>query len=464
MDSGAVDWRARLLKRFSFPQYQRLGRNPLRWLGYDAGEALRYGIGAIGGHNCVAAVWDFSVHGGSLGELDATAFSEAVDRAIEYGEPLVSFVRSGGVRLQEGMAALVGIPRCLIALRRLAAAGVPHIAVADEPTTGGVFVGVVATADVRLAVAGATVGFAGPRVVESVTGTALPAGANTAESAYAAGLVDAVVEGDEVGGWLGAALAALRAGDGEGHHSAADLEGTPAAPADLVASARDPLRPSGREVLSNLVPDGVPLRARGDETVRAVFGHLPDGTAVVACAVAADRATRVTPAGFELVARAAEVADRWRRPLVTLVDTPGAEPGPAAEDAGLAAAIARTATALLDCAAPTLAVVIGEGGSGGALAAALTDEILMSPGAYFAAIGPEGAAATLRVPAAEAIGQMGVDVATLSALGLVTPTVEPTDPVFADVVSAHLRTLASQTDRAARRTARWSSPLPGRVR
>ena len=146
----------------------------------------------------VAAAWDFAVFGGSFGEDDATALVVAARTAVELGVPLVTLVRSGGTRLQEGMAALVGIPRARLALLDLAAAGLPHLSVADAPTTGGVWISVASAADLRVAVEGATVGFAGPRVVEAVTGVLPAKGSHTAASAYAAGLVDAVLPGEQV--------------------------------------------------------------------------------------------------------------------------------------------------------------------------------------------------------------------------------------------------------------------------
>src|SRR5437899_1600489 len=86
------------------------------------------------------------------------------------------------------MRALVGIPRAMLALDDLAAAHVPHVTVVDHPTTGGVWVAIGAHADVRLGVAGATVGFSGPRVIEAMTGVAIGPGANTAETGWFAAL------------------------------------------------------------------------------------------------------------------------------------------------------------------------------------------------------------------------------------------------------------------------------------
>ncbi|HVF05837.1 MAG TPA: carboxyl transferase domain-containing protein [Frankiaceae bacterium] len=461
------DWRERVLKRFSFPGFERVGRNPTGWPDYAPAEVVRYGIGQVGGVNVVAAVWDFTAFGGSFGELDATAFVDAAERAARYREPLVSFVRSGGVRLQEGMAALVGMPRAQLALRRLAAAGVPHVAVADHPTTGGVFISVVTRADVRAAVRGATIGFAGPRVAEVVLGQPLPPGSHTAESAYDAGLVDALLAPDDVADWLGRTLAALRPAAG----TLAPAPTTPAAAeADApdgdvqVERARRSDRPSGRALLDRLVPNGVDLRADGGDTsVRVIVGDL-GGTPCVAVAVAAERSGRPTPNGYRLVQRAARLAASLDRVLVTLVDTPGAEPGAEAEAAGVAQAIADTMDALLGCPAPTLAVVTGEGGSGGALAVTVADCVLVTPGSYFAALGPEAAAAALRTTPGATAKRLRLRPVDLLALGFAdAATPEPDDAAFAGYVAAQAAHLATRdaADRRPARERRWSSPLPG---
>jgi acetyl-CoA carboxylase carboxyl transferase subunit beta len=452
------DWRAGLLKRFSFPAYERLGRNPIAWPDYAPTEVVRYGIGAIGGVNVVAAVWDFERFGGSFGELDAGAFVEAAERAARYGEPLVSFVRSGGVRLQEGMAALVGMPRAQLALRHLAASGVPHVAVADQPTTGGVFISVVTRADLRAAVKGATIGFAGPRVAEVVLGHALPEGSHTAESAYDAGLVDALLDGDEVGDWLARALTALRGGEAPAPTHADVALHTDEGDAQVERARAE--RPSGRALLDRLLPGGVDLRADGgDESVRAVVGSWAVGVAV-----AADRSARPTPAGYRLARRAAALAGTLDRPLVTLVDTPGAEPGAEAEAEGVASAIADTMDALLATPAPTVAVVTGEGGSGGALAVSVCDRVLVTPGCYFAALGPEAAAVALRTTREATAKRLRLRPVDLVALGFAdSATPEPDAESFVPYVAAqaaHLATLDRDTRLAGRRK-RWSKPLPG---
>ena len=137
--------------------------------------------------------WDFAVRGGSFGEHEADVFVAACAEAVDTDTPVVTILRSGGTRLQEGMRALVGIPRASLALADVRAARLPHLAVVASPTTGGVWVAVGSQADLRVGLRGATVGFSGPRVIEAMTGARLPEGANTAESALAAGLLDDVV-------------------------------------------------------------------------------------------------------------------------------------------------------------------------------------------------------------------------------------------------------------------------------
>ncbi|MBL7515877.1 carboxyl transferase domain-containing protein, partial [Frankia nepalensis] len=212
---GGTDWRAGLLAAVT-PRRGGDARaatpNRLGWPGYASAPAVWWGEGPVAGLDCVVAVWEFDVYGGSFGEIDAAAFAAAADHAAATGRPLLSFLRSGGTRLQEGVAGLVGLPRATLAAAALDDARVPHVAVVDHPTTGGVWVTIAARADLRCAVAGATVGFAGPRVVAAVTGTPPPAGSHTAEAARAAGLVDAVVEPADVGSWLATALAAAAGG------------------------------------------------------------------------------------------------------------------------------------------------------------------------------------------------------------------------------------------------------------
>ncbi|MDP3713429.1 MAG: carboxyl transferase domain-containing protein [Mycobacteriales bacterium] len=453
-----TDWRAPLLEGAARVPVPFVGRDPGGWPGYSPRPAVTVWRLVSGP---VAAAWDFSVFGGSFGEDDATALVAAADLARTERVPLVTLVRSGGTRLQEGMAALVGIPRARIALLALAAEGLPHLSVADVPTTGGVWISVASAADLRVAVEGATVGFAGPRVVEAVTGT-LPLGdSHTAASAHRAGLVDAVLPGEDVPGWLARALDALSPGTPTPLTAAAaphEVEQTSGWEQVRRARGRSV---GGRALLAGLLTGAVDLCApRGDSTVAAAVGRVA-GLGVVGVALASEVGGRPTPDGYRLLTRAARFADRLGLPLLTLVDTPGAEPGTEAEEGGVAPAMGEALDAVLTCRSPTLSVVHGEGGSGGALAAAATDVVLLTDEAYFAAIGPEGASAALRRPPEECADLMGITPADLLRLGVADAVLAPADVAAEAGRRLGLLVAEAPGGRAVARRTRWSAPVRG---
>ncbi|EYT92175.1 hypothetical protein ThrDRAFT_02133 [Frankia casuarinae] len=533
-----ADWRAALLAGITLRPATAAAVNRLGWPDYDARPALRWGEGAVAGIPAVVAVWDFTVYGGSFGERDARGFAEAATAAAASRRPLVSFLRSGGTRLQEGVAGLVGLPRAALALAALDAAGVGHIAVADQPTTGGVWVTIGSRADLRCAVRGATVGFAGPRVVAAATGAAPPPGSYTADSAYAAGLVDAAPAPGAIQVWLRRALTGLadppdresRAGPGTrtgpggqttpgrsgdqadrgdqadgsdgGPSRAGDGTTLPVPPDDpdtrtgsdgpapgaehaaarsgwaQVRAARDGIRPDGIEVLRTLLPDGVDLVGPDPRVVAGVGVLLGDiagpagatGPAgrggpmrAVVVAVGARRGDAPGPAGYRLLVRAARLAGKLGIGLVTLVDTPGAANDADAEAAGIAAAIGDAMAAVLACPSPTLSIVLGEGGSGGALAAAVTDVVAMTPDSYFTALSPEGTAVTLRIPVERAANVCGLRPTDLNALGFADRLLSATTAAETARDAASLLASLSrgdQDDRLRRRQARWSTGLP----
>jgi acetyl-CoA carboxylase carboxyl transferase subunit beta len=449
----STDWRAPLLDGAVRVEVPALRRDPARWPGYTPRTAVSVWRLAAGP---VCAAWDFSVYGGSFGEDDATALVHAARLAVQERRPLLTLVRSGGTRLQEGMAALVGIPRARLALLDLAEARLPHLSVADAPTTGGVWISVAAAADLRIAVEGATVAFAGPRVVEAFTGVRPAAGSHTATSAHAAGLVDALLDGDDVPSWVLRVLRALTPEPRELPAPPASVRPQATAGWEQVQRSRARVT-GGRDLLAELLTDVVALRGRrGDTSVAACVGRAA-GRPVVGVALAAEVGGRPTPDGYRLAARAFRLADRLRLPVLSLVDTPGADPGTAAEEDGVAPAMGEALDALLGCRAPTVALVHGEGGSGGALAAAAADVVLVGPEAYFAPIGPEGAQAALRRPAQECADLMRITPSDLLGLGVADAAV--------DSPAAALAWLAATADRPdderlRSRRERWSEPVP----
>lgn len=405
--------------------------DPLRAPGYAErlgrleGESVR--TGRVGDHVRIEAC--FEVLGGSMGVVHGERVVRAFDRAVDLGLPVVCLTRSGGARMQEGMVSLLQLGRTASAVRRHRAAGLLSIAVLRDPTTGGVLASYASLCDLRIAEVGATVGFAGPRVVEGTTGEALDGRSHTAEAALAAGLVDAVAPPDALGPWVAAALGrearplpARRLPPVPDAHDGSRVGGGEDGGAwPEVMAARRSDRPSGVDVAAALCDSWLDLAAP-DPTVRTALARV-DGTEVVV--VASDRHAgdgRPGPAAYRQARRAVDLAGRLGRPLVALVDTPGADPGPGSENGGIAREIAETFAAMDAVPVPTLALCVGEGGSGGALALAWADTLLVQEHATFSVIAPEGAAAILRRDAGQAAAvadQLALTSGALRDLGVV---------------------------------------------
>lgn len=422
-------------------------------------DVLHCAVAKVGTHSCVVVRWDFGRQGGTFGVAEADVFAAAVETAIDRHLPLVTITRSGGTRLPEGMRALVGIPRAALALVELRAAALPHITVADNPTTGGVWVAIGAAADVRIAIDGAVLGFSGPRVVTAMTDRPLPEGGNTAASAYAAGLVDMVATHEEVGGLLERVLAALAP-----HHPQAveaASAGTPEArdAAVQVAASRESDRPTGDQLLTTLLTSSVPLRG-ADEVTTAAIGRIA-GRCVVGVALAGPRNAMPGPGGYALLSRAAKLAGAMDAALVVLIDTPGADPH--RETDGLVPALGQALLDVLQTRAPTVALVHGEGGSGGALAGAVTDLVGVGEFGWFAALGPEGAAAALRTSPDDAARIMRITPTELLADGFADAFVSPgSERAWCVSAIDAIRDIPME-QRLEKRYERWKSPLPDQM-
>lgn len=371
-------------------------------------ESVRTGLAELDGTRMVLIEGDFEVIGGSMGLVHGEKVVRAFDRATEARLPVVLVTQSGGARMQEGMVALVQMARTTAARQRHAAAGLLAVAVHRSPTTGGVLASYGSLADVRVAVAGATIGFAGPRVVEQTTGEDVDGLSHTAETALRSGLVDAVVDDRDVLAWVSAALGASEVplvapaaqyAVGEPRDAP---DGAPNPAWHAVLAARRPGRPTGIHLAAAACSSWTELAPTTDPALRTALATMAGQRVVV---VACDRhggTGRPGPEGFRLAQRGIELAGRLGLPVVALVDTPGAEAGSAAENAGIAGEIARTFAAMADVPTPTVAVCVGEGGSGGALALAAADRLLVQAEAIFSVIGPEGAAAILERDASRA--------------------------------------------------------------
>jgi acetyl-CoA carboxylase carboxyl transferase beta subunit len=166
------------------------------------GEAMVIGAAAIGGRPCQLAVMDFAFMGGSMGSAVGEKFARACDSAAERGVPLVSVAASGGARMQEGILALMQLPKTVCAVEDLHEAGSPLISVLAHPTTGGVLASFASLGDVLIAEPGALMSFAGPRVVQQTTRERLPDDFGLAEQNLRFGHIDLIVPRRELPGTL----------------------------------------------------------------------------------------------------------------------------------------------------------------------------------------------------------------------------------------------------------------------
>ncbi|MFG3303776.1 carboxyl transferase domain-containing protein [Streptomyces wuyuanensis] len=390
----------------------RAGDGPLGWDGYarsraraearsGESESVVWGTARIGGLPAVLVSFEFRFLGGSLGRRTGDLLEEAYAHARAERLPLVSLIATGGSRMQEGMIALGQLQRVARASALTRAAGLAQLAVVRDPTTGGGWATLGAGADVVLALPGAQVGFAGSRVRPQ---DADPS-AYTAEGQLAAGQIDAVVPAERLRPALSLWLRLLTGGTAEPVPGGAPVQPPPALDGaygaaatgwEAVRRARARHRPRARAYLDAWFDERADVhgdRCGGaDPGMICGFG-LRDGR-VVAYAAQAGTATR--PAGYRTAARLIRLADRLGIPVLTLVDTPGAANDAEAERAGAGAAIADVFAAVASVRVPVTTLVIGEGGSGGALALAAPGNTWVTPDSYFSVIAPELAAAILK--------------------------------------------------------------------
>ncbi|MFE6157667.1 carboxyl transferase domain-containing protein [Streptomyces sp. NPDC056486] len=378
---------------------------PIDWEGYAESraraeertgerESVVCGTATAGGTRAVIISFEFGFLGGSLGERTGDRIEAAHRHARTHRLPVVSLIATGGSRMQEGMRALVQLQRVARQSALTGAAGLPRIAVLRDPTTGGGWATLGAGADLILALPGSQVGFAGSRVRPADTDPA----AYTAEAQLAAGAIDEVVHPEELREALSLRLGLLSApapgaAEPPGSLGRTDL---PATGWEAVRRARSPERPRAAAYLDAYFTDRAPLRGDRcggvDPGMLCGFGSRAGRTV----AYAAQGGTATTPAGYRTAARLVRLAGRLGIPVLTLVDTPGAANGAEAERAGAGAAIADLFAAVATASVPVTSLVIGEGGSGGALALAAADNLWVTPDSYFSVIAPEPAAAILK--------------------------------------------------------------------
>lgn len=380
-----------------------VSRDPLGYPGYRhaleaAGrEPLDAGPARIAGRAVEVAVFDFAVMGGSMGEVVGERVARAFERATDRAVPFVLMIATGGARMQEGMVSLAQMPKLVAARIEAGRARVPFVAVLGDPTTGGVLASVGNLADVTLAVEGATIGFAGPRVVHRFTGEPLPAGTHSAAFALRHGLVDGVVSEADVRSHIARVLEALAPDDADpADESPGPVPGPPQDPWATLLAIRSGDRPRPPQLAVAIGDASVGLRGDrsgvDDPAVVCMLTRIGGRRAVV---VAVDPEHSPGPGAYRKTRRALDVAVRLGIPVVTLIDSRGADPSPEAEQSGIAAEIAATFESMLTAAVPIVSVVTGEGGSGGALAFATGDVLLAYSDSIFTVLDVEAAAEIL---------------------------------------------------------------------
>ena len=437
--------------------------NPLDYPGYPEkldglkeklhiDEAVTTGVCTIKGEKTVIAVCDARFLMGSMGYVVGEKITCAVEKATEMKLPVIIFCCSGGARMQEGMVSLMQMAKTSAALKKHSDAGLLYISVLTDPTTGGVTASFAMLGDIILAEPGALVGFAGPRVIEQTIGQKLPEGFQRAEFLVEHGLIDGIIRREDMKDTLARLL----------HMH------TQKASADTIATAdvSDIMHGQKKKKEKMTAWDRV-MAARASERLTAldyiheIFSdfeefhgdrHVDDDGATVGgiayldecpITVIGQQKGRTTkenitrnfgmpsPEGYRKALRLMKQAEKFHRPIINFIDTPGAFPGLEAEEHGQGEAIARNLYEMAALKVPVLSIVIGEGGSGGALALAVGNKVWMMENATYTILSPEGFASILwkdgkRAPEAAAL--MKVTAKDLMEMGIVDDVIEEPMP------------------------------------
>lgn len=420
-------------------------------------ESVRAGEGTIHGHPVAVLVSEFDFLAGSIGVAAGRRLVRAVQRATERGLPLLASPASGGTRMQEGTTAFLQMAAVTTALQEHRAAGLPFLVYLRHPTTGGVLASWGSLGHLSAAAPGALVGFLGPRVYQALHGKPFPPGVQVAENLRDHGVIDAVLRPDELrevaARVVGVAIAGRRYRPAPRADATGELALEPGTTtvdaADMLRRSRRTDRPGVRMLLRTVCTDVTVFHATGsgelDEAMVVALARL-DGVPCVL--VGQDRVRQrerpLHPAGLRAARRGMRLATELHLPLVTVVDTPGAELSKAAEEGSLAGEIARCLYDLLALPVPTLSLLLGEGTGGAALALFPADRVVAAQHAWLSPLPPEGASAIIHRTtdrAAEMAERQHIAAAELRRRGIVDVIVAE-HPDAADEPVAFLRRVA----------------------
>ena len=405
----------------NFPEYEEKLKTVQEKTGLM--EGVTVGQGEIFGERVCLGVCDSRFLMGSMGHAVGEKIASAVERATSQKLPVILFCCSGGARMQEGIISLMQMAKTSAALKRHADAGLLYVTVLTDPTTGGVTASFAMLGDIILAEPGALIGFAGPRVIEQTIGEKLPKGFQSAEFQLEHGFVDCVVERKELKDTLYQIIKSHRVSAENESFSCFTEEvprffptepdrerfyKTPTKSAwEKVKEARNITRPSTLTYIHLIFDDFIEFHGdrncRDDKTIVGgiawIYGQpvtvigVQKGNDAKECVYRNYGMT--SPEGYRKALRLMKQAEKFHRPVICFINTSGAYPGMEAEERGQGEAIARNLFEMSGLKVPVLSIVIGEGGSGGALGLAVGNEVWMLENSTYSILSPEGFASIL---------------------------------------------------------------------
>lgn len=411
-----------LVDKNTFEPWYRMpqSENPLNMDGYQekldsakrksgSSEAVTIGKAKIDGEELVIGVCDPSFMIGSMGHEMGERITAAFERAITEKLPVVLFCCSGGARMQESILSLMQMEKTVAAVKLHSEAGLFYCSVLTDPTMGGVTASFATLGDIVLAEKGARVGFAGPRVIQQTIGQELPEGFQTAEFLLEHGMIDGIVERKNMKKTL-AYLLRVHNGDKKAIKKLKPAYNLPAFPASLgkktpwekVKICRSADRASAMDYIERIFSNFYELHGdryfRDDQALIGGIGMLGSMPVTVLSDMRGKTVEECIqrnfgmpmPDGYRKAVRLMKQAEKFGRPVVTFINTSGAFCGVAAEERGQGEAIAKSIMEMSALKVPVLCILIGEGGSGGALATAVGNEVWILENAIYSILSPEG--------------------------------------------------------------------------
>lgn len=413
-------------------------------------DAIITGEIAISGYHVAIGIMDTKFMMGSMGQVVGERVTRLFEKATFKKLPVIIFCSSGGARVQEGLLALMQMEKTAAAVKKHSDSGNLYISVLTNPTMGGVTASFAMIADIIIAEKGAKIGFAGPRVIEQNTGEKLPDGFQTAEFQLSHGFIDAIVKRNEIRHYLINLLylhtkkRQLYFGKFRRTKRKEFIKGDNNA-WHRVQIARDIKRPTSLEYINVLFQRFVELS--GDRVVgndHAIVGGIAEFRSKFVTVIAQQKGKSSisesiyrnwgmpSPEGYRKALRLMKQAEKFNRPIICFIDTIGAACNQKAEEQGQGIAIANLLQEMSILKVPILSIIVGEGGSGGALALGVANEVWMLENSVYYILTPEGYASIVwkdNKKADKAAKEMKLEAYDLFKLGIVEDIIEETEPV-----------------------------------